>query len=365
MKENTLGTVFLIGTPIGNLSDLSPRAKETMEAVDWLYCEDTRETKVLLSKASVHTKNPLQSFHDHSSSRVLTRIAECLRAGQNIGFVTDAGMPSVSDPGFILVRQAKALKAPLQVIPGASAVTSFFAISGLESPKFLFHGFFPRTKGEIEKVLEQIEEKGFGKSQMAVLQGLTKLRQLANHPLMIDEDYEGDSGKNEEVLQKLETIVEEGHKVLIFSQFVKHLNIFRKHLDENKTERRRIDYCYLDGSTVNRQEQVDRFQNDDSVKIFLISLKAGGLGLNLTAAEYVFLLDPWWNPAIEAQAIDRAHRIGQQNTVFTYKFITRNSVEEKILALQRNKRKLFDNLITTEENFVKSLTKDDILSLLE
>ena len=209
-------------------------------------------------------------------------------------------------------------------------------------------------------ILEQIEEKGFGKSQMAVLQGLTKLRQLANHPLMIDETYEGDSGKNEEVIQKLETIVEEGHKVLIFSQFVKHLNIFRQYLDKNK-----IDYCYLDGSTNNRQVEVDRFQNDNFVKIFLISLKAGGLGLNLTAAEYVFLLDPWWNPAIEAQAIDRAHRIGQQNTVFTYKFITRNSVEEKILALQRNKRKLFDNLITTEENFVKSLSKDDILSLLE
>jgi SNF2 family DNA or RNA helicase len=209
-------------------------------------------------------------------------------------------------------------------------------------------------------ILQQIEEKGFGKSQMAVLQGLTKLRQLANHPLMVDEAYEGDSGKNEEVLQKLETVIEEGHKVLVFSQFVKHLNIFRQYLDENK-----IKYCYLDGSTTNRQEQVDIFQNDESIKIFLISLKAGGLGLNLTAAEYVFLLDPWWNPAIEAQAIDRAHRIGQQNTVFTYKFITRNSVEEKILTLQRNKRKLFDNLITTEENFVKSLSKDDILSLLE
>ncbi len=209
-------------------------------------------------------------------------------------------------------------------------------------------------------ILEQIDEKGFGKSQMAVLQGLTKLRQLANHPLMTDETYEGDSGKNDEVLQKLETIIEEGHKVLIFSQFVKHLDIFRRHLDTQK-----IRYCYLDGSTNNRQEQVDNFQNDESIKIFLISLKAGGLGLNLTAAEYVFLLDPWWNPAIEAQAIDRAHRIGQQRTVFTYKFITRNSVEEKILTLQRNKRKLFDNLITTEENFVKSLSKDDIMRLLE
>lgn len=208
-------------------------------------------------------------------------------------------------------------------------------------------------------ILEQIEQDGLGKSQMVVLQGLTKLRQLANHPVMIDENYEGNSGKDEEVLQRLETIIEEDHKVLVFSQFVKHLAFFRNYLDEHH-----IPYCYLDGSTANRQEQVDIFQTDKNIKIFLISLKAGGLGLNLTAAEYVFLLDPWWNPAIEAQAVDRAHRIGQQNTVFTYKFITRNSVEEKILALQQNKRKLFDNLITTEETFVKSLSKEDILNLL-
>jgi SNF2 family DNA or RNA helicase len=208
-------------------------------------------------------------------------------------------------------------------------------------------------------ILEQIEQDGLAKSQMVVLQGLTKLRQLANNPIMVDEGYEGTSGKDEEVFQKIETIIEEEHKVLVFSQFVKHLAIFRHYLDENK-----IPYCYLDGSTLNRQEQVERFQSDKTIKIFLISLKAGGLGLNLTAAEYVFLLDPWWNPAIEAQAVDRAHRIGQQNTVFTYKFITRNSVEEKILALQQNKRKLFDNLITTEETFVKSLSKEDILNLL-
>jgi SNF2 family DNA or RNA helicase len=213
-------------------------------------------------------------------------------------------------------------------------------------------------------ILEQIEENGIGKSQIILLQGLTKLRQLANHPKMIDADYEHESGKYEDVIQKLETIVEEGHKVLIFSQFVKHLSIFRQYLEGNDTERRPIDFCYLDGSTSDRQQQVERFQNDEKVKIFLISLKAGGLGLNLTAAEYVFLLDPWWNPAIEAQAIDRAHRIGQKNTVFTYKFITRNTVEEKILALQRNKKALFDDLITTEENFVKALSKEDVLALL-
>jgi SNF2 family DNA or RNA helicase len=210
------------------------------------------------------------------------------------------------------------------------------------------------------KILEAIETDGIGKSQLVVLQGLTKLRQLANHPRMTDTDYEGDSGKLDDVFQKLETILEEGHKVLIFSQFVKHLELFRERLDALKT-----DYAYLDGSTYDRQSEVEKFQKNDEIKIFLISLKAGGLGLNLTAADYVFILDPWWNPAIEAQAIDRAHRIGQQKTVFTYKFITKNTVEEKILALQQSKQKLANELITTEEGFVKSLSKDDLLTLLD
>jgi SNF2 family DNA or RNA helicase len=208
-------------------------------------------------------------------------------------------------------------------------------------------------------ILEHIEEEGIFKSQMVVLQGLTKLRQLANHPRMIDESYEGESGKLEEIQSKLEELMSENHKVLIFSQFVRHLTIIRRYLDEKG-----IRYAYLDGSTTDRQAQVELFQQDETIKIFLISLKAGGLGLNLTAADYVFILDPWWNPAIEAQAVDRAHRIGQQKTVFTYKFITKNSVEEKILDLQRSKQKLFNNLITTEESFVKSLTKEDILELL-
>lgn len=208
-------------------------------------------------------------------------------------------------------------------------------------------------------LLEQIEQKGVGKAQFMVLQGLTKLRQLANDPRMIDPEYVGSSGKGEDVLHQLLNIIENGHKVLIFSQYVKHLKLFRDYLNENK-----IAYCYLDGATKKRQEVVDKFQTDESTKVFLISLKAGGVGLNLTAAEYVFILDPWWNPAIEAQAIDRAHRIGQENTVFTYKFITRNTVEEKILALQRSKKRLFNELITTEDSFVKSLSQNDVLELL-
>jgi SNF2 family DNA or RNA helicase len=126
-----------------------------------------------------------------------------------------------------------------------------------------------------------------------------------------------------------------------------------------------MNYAYLDGTTKDRQGQVDLFQNNEDVKIFLISLKAGGVGLNLTAADFVFILDPWWNPAIEAQAVDRAYRIGQKNTVFTYKFITTNTVEEKILNLQKNKQKLASDLITTEESFVKNLSRDDIQSIFE
>jgi SNF2 family DNA or RNA helicase len=208
-------------------------------------------------------------------------------------------------------------------------------------------------------ILKQIDEQGIAKSQLLVLQGLTALRQLANHPRMVNPDFEGQSGKMQDVTYKLKTIIEEKHKILIFSQFVKHLSLFRALLD-----REQVPYAYLDGSTKYRQEQVEQFQQREDLQVFLLSLKAGGLGLNLTAAEYVFILDPWWNPAIENQAVDRAYRIGQKNTVFTYKFITKNSVEEKILALQQSKRKLFQHLITTEENFVKSLTKEDIISLL-
>ncbi|MBN8824859.1 MULTISPECIES: DEAD/DEAH box helicase [unclassified Spirosoma] len=209
-------------------------------------------------------------------------------------------------------------------------------------------------------ILEHIEEEGMAKSQMVVLQGLTKLRQIANHPRMVDAEYEGDSGKLDDVIMRLESAMTENHKVLVFSQFIKHLNVVQHYLKE-----KRIKYAYLDGSTTDRQSQVALFQTDDSVKLFLISLKAGGLGHNLTAADYVFILDPWWNPAIEAQAVDRAHRIGQQKTVFTYKFIAKNTVEEKILSLQRAKQQLAGSLITTEENFVKSLTKEDIMVLLE
>ncbi len=225
----------------------------------------------------------------------------------------------------------------------------------------LQEAYYEKIKAQYRnEILRQIEEQGIAKSQLLVLQGLTKLRQIANHPLMIDEHYTGDSGKLETILYKLESLLSEGHKVLVFSQFVKHLTIFKDIFTEKKWQ-----YAYLDGGTHARQQEVEKFQTQENIKIFLISLKAGGVGLNLTSADYVFLLDPWWNPAVEAQAVDRAHRIGQKNTVFTYKFISQNTVEEKILALQQHKKLLANELISTEDSFVKTLTKEDILSLLE
>ena len=210
------------------------------------------------------------------------------------------------------------------------------------------------------KILKSIESHGVNKSQFLLLQGLTRLRQIANHPKLVDPDYVGDSGKLEDVTHMLNNAISKGHKILVFSQFVKHLSLLKTYLLNNH-----IPFSYLDGATKDRQQQVEKFQTQDHVRVFLISLKAGGLGLNLTKADYVFLLDPWWNPAIEAQATDRAHRIGQENKVFTYKFITKSTVEEKILALQKNKIKLAQNLITVDEGFVKTLSKDDIESLLQ
>ncbi len=210
-----------------------------------------------------------------------------------------------------------------------------------------------------EKIFKLIDQEGMGNSRFMILEGLTKLRQLANHPRMVEQGYTGDSGKLDDITHMLENAIAEGHKVLIFSQFVKHLDLVKQYLKSNK-----IDFTYIDGSSTDRKEQVERFNKDTKLKVFLISIKAGGLGLNLTEADYVFILDPWWNPAVEAQAVDRAHRIGQKKKVFSYKFITRNTVEEKILTLQQRKLKLSMDLISTEESFMKQLTREDIDQML-
>lgn len=219
---------------------------------------------------------------------------------------------------------------------------------------------YETTKSEYRNAIldSTVQQQGKG-SQIALLQGLTKLRQLANHPQMVEENYQAGSGKFEAVLEMLDAISSEGNKVLIFSQFVKHLEIFKNHF-----QKLNIPFAYLDGTTKNRAQAVQEFKTDDNIKLFLISIKAGGVGLNLTEADYVFILDPWWNPAVEQQAIDRSHRIGQTRNVFIYKFISKDTVEEKIVAMQNRKKSIATSLVTTEESFVKSLSQDDLKELL-
>ncbi|MCE1252422.1 MAG: SWF/SNF helicase family protein, partial [Anaerolineae bacterium] len=210
------------------------------------------------------------------------------------------------------------------------------------------------------ELLGLIEQKGMENSRLKILEGLLRLRQIAIHPALVDRNFKDGSPKFEVLFDTLETLQAERHKALIFSQFVEVLQLVRREL-----ENRKIKYVYLDGKTNDRQSQVDTFQNDVSIPFFLISLKAGGVGLNLTAADYVIHLDPWWNPAVEMQASDRAHRIGQDKPVFIYKILARNTVEEKILQLQEKKRDLVKNLITTESSFFKSLTREDVQSLFD
>ena len=207
-------------------------------------------------------------------------------------------------------------------------------------------------------ILKKIDDEGMNKSRFNVLQGLVKLRQIACHPYLVDPDFKDTSGKFKTLLELLNEILSENHKVLLFSQFVKMLKIIRRHFDEKG-----IQYEYLDGRTRNREQCVTNFQTNPDIRIFLISLKAGGTGLNLTAADYVIHFDPWWNPAVEMQATDRSHRIGQDKKVFVYKLITKNSVEEKILELQERKNALVSNIITTDTTFFKSLSRDDIKAL--
>ena len=212
--------------------------------------------------------------------------------------------------------------------------------------------------GYRNRLLKKIDEDGIAKSGMDVLEGLLRLRQICDHPALVDKREETihSSVKIEELIREVQENAG-NHKLLVFSQFTQMLHLIREEF-----EKAGITYCYLDGKTSlpNRKEQVTRFQEDENIKAFLISLKAGGVGLNLTVADYVYLVDPWWNPAAEQQAIDRAHRIGQKRKVFAYKMICKDTVEEKILKLQERKQMLADDLIQEESGFVKNLTRDDI-----
>ena len=194
---------------------------------------------------------------------------------------------------------------------------------------------------------------------LAALEALLRLRQAACHPALIPGQEADTSAKVRTLVSALATASADGHKALVFSQWTSMLDLIEPHL-----EKLGIEFLRLDGATTNRKDVVNGFQNDDGPPVLLASLKAGGTGLNLTAADHVFLVDPWWNPAAEDQAADRAHRIGQERPVMVYRLVARDTVEERILALQQSKRSLADAALG-EADQATSLTRDDLLALLE
>jgi SNF2 family DNA or RNA helicase len=217
---------------------------------------------------------------------------------------------------------------------------------------------YDREKSGIRNnILESFQSLRQNEQAIMALQALTKLRQIANHPAMTDPDYKGNSGKFDQIMESLESIISEHHHVLVFSSFVKDLELL-----ETELQNRKIGYEKLIGSTKKRDKVIDRFNKDDKVKVFLISLKAGGVGLNLTKADYVFMLNPWWNPAAEAQAINRAHRIGQTRNVFVYRFISTDTIEEKIALLQEKKNKLAQAFVNTT-NPLSQMSAEEIKEL--
>ncbi|MBZ0090258.1 MAG: DEAD/DEAH box helicase, partial [Thermoanaerobaculia bacterium] len=209
-------------------------------------------------------------------------------------------------------------------------------------------------------LVQRFDEVGLNQSKIQVLEALLRLRQASCHPGLLDASrVDEPSTKIDLLVEQLQEVLEGGHKALVFSQFTSLLAIVRKRL-----EAAGIVYEYLDGKTRDRGARVDRFQEDPDCPVFLISLKAGGVGLNLTAASYVYLLDPWWNPAVEAQAIDRAHRIGQDQPVFAYRLIAEDTVEEKILLLQDSKRDLAEAILQADGSAIQKLTSEDLLWIL-
>lgn len=215
-------------------------------------------------------------------------------------------------------------------------------------------------KKEFQKLLKGMNDKESGESSLHILQGMTKLRQICNSPALLgDDEYYGDqSAKLDELLHQIED-KKDDHKMLVFSQFVGMLDLIKAELDKAG-----IGYAYLTGQTKDRQEQVELFQTDDSIRVFLISLKAGGTGLNLTSADYVFVIDPWWNPAVENQAIDRAYRIGQEKKVVAVRLITPDTIEEKMLLLQERKRELAQDIVHTDTAVLKQLSREDLMNLV-
>ncbi|MBA2306227.1 MAG: DEAD/DEAH box helicase [Acidobacteria bacterium] len=266
--------------------------------------------------------------------------------GEDLALVSRALKP-------LILRRTKTQVAP--ELPSRTEQTIYCELDEAQRQSYDELRSFYRTS-----LLERVEQNGLGKSKMHVLEALLRLRQAASHIGLVDKrKTDTPSAKFDVLVPHLLEVIDEGHKALVFSQFTELLGLLRERLDEAE-----VTYEYLDGKTRDRAERVERFSTDPDCRVFLISLKAGGLGLNLTAAEYVFLLDPWWNPAAEAQAIDRAHRIGQSRHVFAYRLIAKDTVEEKVAELQASKRQLADAILSADPALIRNLKTEDLDLLL-
>ncbi|HXG55496.1 MAG TPA: DEAD/DEAH box helicase [Vicinamibacterales bacterium] len=282
------------------------------------------------------------------SSGGFARASEVQRrdGGEDLALVARALKP-------LILRRTKAQVAP--ELPERTEQTIYCDLDAAQRT------FYDDLRAHYRSTLfTRVERDGLNRSTIHVLEALLRLRQAACHAGLVDATRAASpSAKFDLLVPRLAEIVEEGHKALVFSQFTQLLGLLKPRLDAAG-----IVYEYLDGQTRDRGARVDRFSTDPACGVFLISLKAGGLGLNLTAAEYVFLLDPWWNPAAEAQAIDRAHRIGQSQHVFAYRLIARDTVEEKVAQLQASKRELVDAILTADPALLRNLKPEDLDLLL-
>lgn len=255
---------------------------------------------------------------------------------------------------FILRRMKKDV---LKELPPVSEIVYHCHLS--QEQRELYHSY---AKSAREELSQLVKKEGFDKVQIHVLATLTRLKQICCHPAIFAKDKveQGDSAKYEMLMELLQSLIEGGHKTVIFSQYTRMLQIIREEL-----QRQGIPFAYLDGSSKNRLGIVKKFNEDDNVPVFLVSLKAGGTGLNLVGADTVIHYDMWWNPAVESQATDRVHRIGQKNSVSSYKFVTLNTIEEKILELQNRKKGQVQKVIPTDDEVISKLTWEEVLELLQ
>ena len=245
----------------------------------------------------------------------------------------------------------------LKELPPVSEIVYHCHLSDIQ--RELYNSYAASAREELAQL---VKKEGFDRVQIHVLATLTRLKQICCHPAIFAKETPevGDSAKYDMLMELLHTLIEGKHKTVVFSQYTRMLNIMRDDLT-----RMRIPFEYLDGSSKNRLDIVKKFNESENIPIFLVSLKAGGTGLNLTGADTVIQYDLWWNPAVEDQATDRVHRIGQKNSVSSYKLVTLNSIEEKIVELQNRKRGLVKKVVSCDEEAIAKLTWEEVLELLQ